>query len=117
MSVHCPYCGKQAEYVDSKEVYKQSYGMMYLCRNCDAYVGVHAGTNKPLGTLANRELRGLRGRTHSLFDPLWKEGRMKRTEAYDWLSKKMNLDKKKCHMAMFSKSQCKKAIEILTQPF
>ena len=32
--VYCDYCGRQAEYVDSKVVYGKSYGMMYLCRNC-----------------------------------------------------------------------------------
>ena len=49
--VYCDYCGRQAEYVDSKIVYGKSYGMMYLCRNCMAYVGVHKGTDKPLGRL------------------------------------------------------------------
>ena len=55
--VYCDYCGRQAEYVDSKVIYGKSYGMMYLCRNCMAYVGVHKGTDKPLGRLANAELR------------------------------------------------------------
>ena len=27
--VYCDYCGRQAEYVDSKVVYGKSYGMMY----------------------------------------------------------------------------------------
>lgn len=52
--VYCDYCGRQAEYVDSKVVYGKSYGMMYLCRNCMAYVGVHKGTDKPLGRLAQK---------------------------------------------------------------
>lgn len=47
--VFCDYCGQQAEYVDSKIIYGRSYGMMYLCRTCMAYVGVHKGTDKPLG--------------------------------------------------------------------
>ena len=45
-NVYCPYCGQQAEYVDSKVIYGRSYGMAYLCRNCDAYVGVHRGTDE-----------------------------------------------------------------------
>ena len=52
-NVYCPYCGRQAEYVDSKVIYGRSYGMAYLCRNCDAYVGVHRGTDEPLGRLAD----------------------------------------------------------------
>ena len=55
--VMCPYCGERAVYTNSKEVYGRSYGMIYLCRPCDAYVGVHDGTAKPLGRLANAELR------------------------------------------------------------
>lgn len=53
----CPYCKEQTEYVDSACIYGKSYGMIYLCRKCDAYVGVHKGTNKALGRLANKELR------------------------------------------------------------
>ena len=55
--VYCDYCGREAEFVDSKIIYGRSYGKIYLCRNCMAYVGVHKGTDKPLGRLANAELR------------------------------------------------------------
>lgn len=47
--VYCDYCGRETEYVDSKVIYGKSYGKIYLCRNCMAYVGVHKGTDKPLG--------------------------------------------------------------------
>lgn len=69
----CPYCGAETEFVDSKEVYGtgMSYGMVYLCRPCAAYVGVHRGTNKALGRLANVELRRLKMEAHKVFDPLW----------------------------------------------
>ena len=46
--VYCDYCGRETEYVDSKVIYGKSYGKIYLCRNCMAYVGVHKGTDKPL---------------------------------------------------------------------
>ena len=39
--VYCDYCGRETEYVDSKVIYGKSYGKIYLCRNCMAYVGVH----------------------------------------------------------------------------
>lgn len=43
--VVCPYCGRVAKYVDSSVIYYgHSYGMAYLCRPCNAYVGVHHGT-------------------------------------------------------------------------
>lgn len=67
--VHCDYCGRRAEYVDSKVIYGKSYGMIYLCRNCMAYVGVHKGSDKPLGRLANAQLRHWKKEAHAAFDP------------------------------------------------
>lgn len=52
LEICCDYCGGPTEYVDSSVIYGRSYGMIYLCRPCRAYVGVHRGTNKPLGRLA-----------------------------------------------------------------
>ena len=39
MKVYCPYCGKEAELIDSSVIYGRSYGMAYICFGCDAYVG------------------------------------------------------------------------------
>lgn len=60
----CPYCGKPTEFVDSSVIYGRSYGMIYLCRDCRAYVGVHKGTNQALGRLANAELRDAKKEAH-----------------------------------------------------
>lgn len=113
--VCCPYCGRQAEFVDSKVVYGKSYGMIYLCRNCMAYVGVHKGTDKPLGRLANAELRYWKKAAHAAFDPLWQYGFFKgrRKAAYRWLAKKMDLPLEETHIGMFDVSQCKRVIKIL----
>lgn len=118
--VWCPYCGQKAQLVDSKEIYRQSYGMMWLCRPCEAYVGVHRDSKKfkPLGTLANAELRKLRNETHRVFDPLWKNNpRRTRKEAYALLANLMQIPPEQCHVAMFDKSRCLKAIELLKMPF
>lgn len=113
--IYCPYCGRQAEYVDTKEIYGKSYGMAYLCRPCDAYVGVHDGTDQPLGSLANWELRRWRNRAHAAFDPLWQRGRFRRrrNDAYAWLAEKMGLPKEETHIAMFNVPQCKQVIQIM----
>lgn len=68
----CPYCGKPTEYVDSSIIYGRSYGMIYLCRECRAYVGVHKGTDQALGRLANAELREAKKETHFYFDQISK---------------------------------------------
>ena len=113
-NVYCDYCGRRAEYVDSKIIYGKSYGMIYLCRNCMAYVGVHKGTSKPLGRLANAELRHWKKLAHAFFDPLWKFGRFKgrRNDAYGWLSKKRGLPIEKTHIGMFDVQQCRQVVEI-----
>ena len=89
--VYCDYCGREAEFVDSKIIYGKSYGKIYLCRNCMAYVGVHKGTDKPLGRLANAELRNWKKAAHAAFDPLWKYGRFRghRNAAYGWVPPEM----------------------------
>jgi hypothetical protein len=115
----CPYCSKETEYVDSAAVYSRSYGMIYLCRPCDAYVGVHKGTDKALGRLANKELREAKKAAHANFDSLWKRkmenGFSKskaRAKAYAWLSKEMNLEAGLTHIGMMDVNQCQQVIEI-----
>lgn len=117
--VWCPYCGQAAELVDSSAVYRRSYGMIWMCQPCGAYVGVHSNspTHAPLGTLANKELRLLRNQVHSKFDPLWRTGKMKRTQAYAWLAKKLNISQERCHVAMMDESRCRLALEILKDKF
>lgn len=112
--VNCDYCGRPAEYVDSRVVYGRSYGMMYLCRHCNAYVGVHDGTDIPLGRLADSRLRYWKKAAHSAFDPLWKQGRFRgrRDAAYRWLSKCMGLPPEETHIGMFDIDICKQTIQI-----
>jgi hypothetical protein len=111
----CPYCGKEPEFVDSEIVYGKSYGMIYLCRTCKAYVGVHKGTDKPLGRLANTELREYKKKAHTAFDPLWKSRRMKRKQAYKWLSEQLSLPESETHIGMFDIDMCKKVIEVCSE--
>jgi hypothetical protein len=115
----CPYCNQPTQYVDSKRVYTKSYGMIYLCEPCGAWVGVHKGTNTALGRLANRELRKWKKDAHKYFDPLWQK-KMKqvysktkaRHKAYTWLAEQMGLSIKDTHIGMFDVEQCKQVIEI-----
>lgn len=113
MNVNCTYCNDVAEYVDSSCIYGKSYGMIYLCRKCNAYVGVHKGTNKPLGILANAELREWKKKAHSHFDKLWKLKKMTRANAYKWLSKQLNKDIKETHIGMFNVDDCKRVVEVV----
>ena len=106
----CPYCNKSSELVDSKEIYGTSYGMIYLCRPCDAYVGVHKGTTDALGRLANKELREAKKEAHKYFDLIWKTKQMTRTEAYQWLSNSLNTPKDYTHIGMFNVKSCQDVV-------
>ena len=69
----CPYCFNKSERVDSIIIYGRSFGNIYLCRTCGAYVGTHHGDKKALGRLANSELRQCKKLAHKYFDTLWKK--------------------------------------------
>lgn len=112
----CPYCGSTIQKSDSKIIYGKSFGDVYICQRypiCDSYVGCHKKSGKPLGRLANKELRTWKVRAHNSFDPLWKSGDMTRTEAYSWLADKMGIDKKDCHIGMFDAEQCKEVVRVM----
>lgn len=116
-NVECPYCHSDASLnVDSSVVYRKDYGPIYLCDSypsCDSYVGCHPGSVKPLGRLANRELRFWKKEAHAHFDKLWKEEIFeKRTLAYTWLSIELGIPKKEAHIGMFDVDICKKVVEI-----
>lgn len=53
-----------------------------------------------------KDLKILRGETHRVFDQLWQEGYMTRTEAYIWLSQAMHLPREKAHIEQFTHAQC-----------
>lgn len=126
MSVNCPYCEKPAVFVDSAEVYSgKSYGMIWLCRDCRAWVGVHRGTDKPLGRLADSTLRRWKRRAHEAFDPIWKDGLIEqmnvpkaknrsslRDSAYLWLAFEIRVPPAQCHIGMFDVETCQRVVEV-----
>lgn len=107
----CPYCmdktvlvGGDVIYPHRPDLYKKWF---YSCRPCGAYVGCHPGTKKPLGRLANGELRKAKQEAHAAFDPLWKSGRRKRKDAYAWLAANIGIDVNDCHIGEFDVKACK----------
>lgn len=111
----CPYCGSHVDLVDSAKIYGKSYGLIYLCSNypkCDAYVGTHKGTDKPLGTMANSELRKFRKEAHFYFDQTWRSGKIKRKRAYAILAERLGIAE--AHIAEMNIDQCKKVIKIFS---
>lgn len=109
----CPYCCQDSIYVDSAELYGgKSFGMVYLCEPCQAWVGVHRETDNALGRLADSMLRRWKRKAHEAFDPLWKGGGFKRNEAYGWLAKKLAIPIEYCHIGYFDVFLCKRVTEV-----
>ena len=114
--MRCPYCGKPVVFRSADGIYKDnSRGtMLYVCSDyphCDAYVRVHAGTNIPVGTLANHELRSLRRTAHCYFDRLHKSGMMSKQDAYLWLADLISAPLSQAHIGYLGEYYCKQVIE------
>jgi len=124
VKVICPYCDNPAELVDGTTVYPHRPDLGHLkfwnCAPCNAYVGTHKNSrrHKPLGRLANAELRNWKGFAHGAFDPLWETMVIRdnikavkaRGRAYKWLAAQLEIDIKDCHIGMFDVAMCKRVV-------
>lgn len=116
----CPCCDGWSKKVTGADIYRGRPDLgrkvFYRCAPCDAYVGCHPGTDKPLGTLADKRLRRARSRAHSVFDPLWRNAEHKgkaRRAAYARLVKALGVDGDDCHIACFDEAQCARVVELV----
>lgn len=124
----CRYCQQEAALLRVGQQgypYYRDYGPVWCCVSCQAWVGCHPGTEKPLGGLANATLRDLKMQAHALFDPMWeakmrKEGCSKgraRRAGYRWLAEQMGLPVKLTHIGYFNEDECRKAISICEEVY
>lgn len=119
----CPYCGKKAELVCGLRIYPHRKDLahlkFWLCSDCHAYVGCHKAESgygdgtKPLGRLANAELRKAKSAAHAAFDPIWQNGYMKRKQAYSWLSKQLD-SKEAVHIGEMDVTDCGRVVAVST---
>lgn len=114
MSVKCDYCGNDAEKVTGADVYPHrpdlSEKIIYRCTPCEAHVGCHPGSDKPLGRIANKTLRKAKMEAHAAFDPLWRGRKMSRGMAYAWLAQSLNMRPDDCHIGMMDVADCKRVV-------
>lgn len=97
-TIFCTGCGKdvEARLTNGKERYPHREDLydipFWRCDGCGNYVGCHHKTKnptQPLGCIATPELLRARNLIHGLLDPLWKEGKIKRGQAYAYISKRL----------------------------
>ena len=115
----CRYCGGVIRCIPARKVYgkttnrlKMQGQWLYQCQNCNARVGCHRDSKRPLGNVANEVLRLKRVETHQVFDSLWQRQGMTRTAAYKWLAERMELPEECAHIGGFEMDQCQKLVDI-----
>lgn len=98
MIIYCTGCTKEVEarLTDGKEMYPHREDLekfpFWVCDTCRAFVGTHHKTRnrfKPLGFLATKEIKQWRMLIHSILDPLWKTEKIKRGQAYAFVSNRL----------------------------
>lgn len=97
--IFCVECNKMVvpRMVSGNVVYPKSpwlsYKRFWQCVHCKNFVGCHENSNvnklRPLGVIANKELKKVRIQIHQAIDPMWREGKIKRTEIYAFLSREL----------------------------
>ena len=115
----CRYCGGIVRLVPAEQVYGEAVKRLglegeslYQCQNCNARVGCHRGTERPLGNVANEMLRLKRIETHQIFDAFWQNRGMTRSQAYKWLAQQMDLPTRQAHIGGFEMDQCQQVKDL-----
>lgn len=116
----CRHCGSVVKFIRNEELYGHPRGnwpFAYLCQNpvCGASIGLHKGTDIPLGTLAKRELKAARYTAKQSFLCLVKEKKLKMNDAYEWLAYHMNKPQTETHFGFFEHEDCQLALKITSQ--
>lgn len=125
--VICPYCHGNATFLPSSEAlyHGRDYGPAYACFKDAAWVGCHPHSERPLGRLANAELRGWKMKAHAAFDPVWiarwhtkhaLDARyskpMARGGRYRALAELLGIPREQAHIGMFSVELCQRTVEL-----
>jgi hypothetical protein len=99
IKIFCVECDKKItpRLVYGNVVYPKSpklaHKRFWQCVSCKNFVGCHENANKnkmrPLGVIANRELKQARIAIHNVIDPIWRNGKLTRSEIYASLGREL----------------------------
>lgn len=67
---------------------------------------------EPVRAAPGSPLAVARCKAHSAFDTKWKSGQMKRSQAYNWLSQKLGIPKRDCHIVYFDEAMCQRVVDL-----
>lgn len=100
-TIYCCGCKREVQprLTNGREVYPHRKDLarapFWICDTCNNYVGCHRKSNdptRPLGVIPTPELRYERRKLHSILDPIWKSGQMKRAAVYQWMADALGVD-------------------------
>lgn len=119
--VICDYCMHPAQLVSGEEIHGDFFKdkHFWLCVSCDAWTGVHPNSNfKPLGRLADKDLRGARKEANELFDKVVRKKMHQhqipfdyaRFKVYRWLRQKLVIPIDQCRIGKFDLELCRQCV-------
>ncbi|HBM3184895.1 TPA: hypothetical protein LVM22_001160 [Klebsiella oxytoca] len=115
--VICPYCNISALLAKGSEICFKSYCFIdnkyyWICHACEAWVGCHKNSGRPMGIPAKSELRKMRKKVHLRFECYLNKEKISLNEGYFWLSSKLNCNICECHVGYFDEAMCIRALGI-----
>lgn len=117
MTGTCLHCKGDCRLTDGAEVYPHRDDLaerkIWKCDQCDATVGCHPKTTRPLGHAADKATRRARMLLHEqMLDLLWLED-VDRKEArkcvYSFLARALSINARECHTGHFDLDRCRDA--------
>lgn len=122
MNIRCPYCGAQATLRPASVIYGSRAihpdSQFYICSRwpaCDSYVRAHKGSRRPMGELANGDLRHKRIEAHQALEQLQRHWKTNRRYMYQWLAFCLGTDAAHTHIAQFREYRCEQTIRLCQQ--
>ena len=97
MKIYCCNCCKEKDcnMVTGIDIYKHRPDLanliFYQCPTCKNYVGCHKDSKIPLGVIPTKEMKKARTIIHSLIDPLWQNGKVKRGRLYGLIARELGI--------------------------
>lgn len=94
-TIHCCGCARDvaARLTDGRETYPHRDDLhdlpFWKCDGCGNFVGCHHKTDdrtRPLGCIPTPEIKAIRQQIHKVIDPLWKNGRVGRSQLYGMIA-------------------------------
>lgn len=115
----CHLCGGKVELVENKVMYgfNRGWPWIWLCQTpgCRAYVGCHANTHRPLGTLADRRTREARQAAYAALQGYCNRAGMPYADAKGWVASKLRVSEACSGIGWLTIAQCQRLVELCQQ--